>query len=341
MNKILKGLPGYFSLIGQPLEADRPAYLMMNLETTCSYCCLKCCLPGRERPIGRLLLFEERKRALKLAEAAGIRILVIIGAGEPTEEPGYSELVRPVIAYADRLGMGTILFTTASHLTKEQTGFFLSHNVSIYISLDSLQPETYRFLTGCGDLNQVMGRLRMLRSMYAGTITEIGGTRIIRLGINTAVCLPNISELERLKAFAGDDMHYVANSPMRRGRFAKGKVWQTLVGDRYDALAQRAQEMSETGGPTSTAEGVCSYSSQGFSVDVDGELLVCCYAGETAGCFGNIRQIVTPEDLLRQFRSKQERCQQFFNTHGHDNPCPLRDKNWPNLVAALKNSPSA
>jgi len=75
----------------------------------------------------------------------------------------------------------------------------------------------------------------------------------------------------------------------------------SLPGDKYDALAKRAQEMSETGGPTSTTEGVCSYTSQGFSVDVYGELLVCCYAGETSGCFGNIRQIATPEDLLRHF----------------------------------------
>lgn len=57
MKKILKGLPGYFSLIGQPLEADRPSYLMMNLETVCSYCCLKCCLPGRGKTDGKTAHF--------------------------------------------------------------------------------------------------------------------------------------------------------------------------------------------------------------------------------------------------------------------------------------------
>lgn len=289
--------------------------------------------------MGKPLTFEERQRVLNLTKDAGTQVLVIIGAGEPTEEPGFTQFIRPVLEYACRLGLGTILFTTAGHLTREQIEFFVSHNASLYISLDSLQPETYRFLTGCGNLERVMEKLQMLRFVYAGTITTIGETRVVRLGVNTCVCLPNLGNLECIKEFAGNDMHYVANCPMRRGRFAKEKVWQMLVGDSYELSRQRAREMSETGGPTSTSDGVCTYFSKGISVDVDGELLVCCYAGETAGSFGNIRQIATSEDLLQHFRDKQMRCQQFFDQHGRDNPCPLRDKNWPLLVATLKNSP--
>lgn len=339
MKKILKGLPGYFSLIGQSLPADRPAYLMMNFETACGYACPKCCLPGRQRPMGQPLSFDDRQRTLDLAKTAGTRVLVIIGAGEPTQEPGFSSLLRPVIEYTHSLGMETIMFTTLSQLIRSQAQFFLEHNVALYVSLDSLNADVYRLLTGVGNLPDVLNRLRLLREAYAGAITTVGETCIVRLGVNTCVCLPNVAELERIREFAGGDMHFVANRPMRRGRFGNGKIWRILVGDKYDVLSKRAQEMSETGGPTSTEEGVCSYSAQGTSVDVDGELLVCCYAGETAGCFGNIRQITSAEDLLQHFRNKQERCQQFFETQGQDNPCPLRDRNFAQLVTNLQTSP--
>lgn len=339
MSKILKGLPGYFELTRKS-EANAPLYVMVNLETTCSYRCKKCALPGYHQNMGHPLSFEERCRALALARAVGVNALVIIGAGEPTEEPNFSRFIQPLLDYAREIGLITILFTTASRLNREQAVFFRDHNVSLYISLDSLNSKTYRYLTGNGDLEQVLANLEMLREVYRDTQETIATTRIVRLGIITTTVCQNVQELETIKGFADLDMHFVANYPIRRGRFQCYKTWDDLVGDAYELLQWRSQEISETGGPTSVAEGVCSYFFRGVSIEVDGQLLICGYAGETGQYLKNIREIETSADLLKHCQFIQALYREFVSLcGGATSPCPLRDNNYPQFVARLVQSP--
>lgn len=335
--KILKGSPKYFELTAS-LAANQPLYLMLNLETPCRYCCPKCALPGCGcgRAMGTPLSLTERKRIIQLAHEIGVVSLVIVGAGEPTDRRGFP-IVQPVVEYAAELGMVTILFTTLYGLTRQQAEFYKSSNVSLYISLDSLNPTTYRKLTGNGKLERIISNIAMLREMYRPEST--GSITVVRLGINTTVVKQNLAELEIIRQFAGNDIHFVANCPIRRGQIAGNENWEELVGNDYETLVSRSREVSETGGHSSLDHGICSYFYRGVSVDTDGKMLTCGYAGETASLLPHVLSIRTTEDFLKHYAGVQARFMEFADGIGYRPTCPLRDEHYLRFVSKFNTSP--
>lgn len=335
--KILKGSPAYFKIIGQWTE-ETPTYCMMNLETGCCYNCPKCALDdkGCERVTDPALSLNERKRIITLTHQAGAKCLVVIGMGEPTDTQNF-KIVRPVIEHANSLGMVTILFTTLYGLTEQQTEFYKKYNVSLYISLDSLSPETYRFLTGNGKLDRIWQNISKLRTLFLPEV--IGGQTIVRLGINTTVVRQNVDELEQIQRFAGSDIHFVANAPMHRGRLTHNSNWQELIGNDYNLLADRAHAASETGSHSSAEGGVCSYFLRGIAVDVDGQMLTCGYAAETAVHLPHCSKIQSANDMLAHYRHIQSTYRQFAKSVGRVPSCPLRDEHYPQFAASFDPSP--
>jgi MoaA/NifB/PqqE/SkfB family radical SAM enzyme len=334
--KILKGSPAYFKLIGQWAEKT-PTYCMMNLQTQCRYSCPKCALDeGCKRVIGTTLSLSESKRIITLAHQAGAKCLVVIGMGEPTDVRSFP-IVRPVIEHAFGLGMVTILFTTLYGLNKEQAEFYEGHSASLYISLDSINHDAYRFLTGNGKLDQILQNINVLRSLFRPVV--IDGQTVVRLGINTTVVRQNVGELEQIRQFAGDDVHYVANVPMHRGRLDQNGNWDSLVGNDYDLLATAAQVASETGSHSSAEGGICSYFFRGIAVDVDGQMLTCGYAAETAAYLPHCSELHSTDDVLAYYRRIQSTYRQFAESVGRVPSCPLRDEKYPQFAASFDSSP--
>lgn len=324
--KILKWSPEFLKKIG---IHKLLVYLMMNLETICTGLCIKCALPGYRRDMGRPLTFSQRLRVLDVAKRIGIEALVIVGAGEPTEN---FDLIKPIIKAAYDRGMGTIMFTTASHLNEEQAIFYRDHDVSIIVSLDSLDSDTYRYLTGNGNLDQVLKNIEILRSTYEGT--AIGD--VVQLGINVTVCKQNMYELDVIKAFAGNDVAFFVNPPIRRGKLARNKAWDNLVGNSYEELQKLACEKSDTGGHSSIECGVCSYFRKGIGVDGDGEFISCGYASETAGLLGNVND-ANPDDFIQQYNRIRDTFDAFAAEIGEVPSCPLRSEHYPRFIEMLKN----
>jgi len=58
------------------------------------------------------------------------------------------------------------MFTTALGINKEQAEFYRDHDVTIFVSLDSLDPDTYKRLTGTGDLAKTLENIQLLRDIY-------------------------------------------------------------------------------------------------------------------------------------------------------------------------------
>ena len=333
--KILKGAPEFFeSREGAEQEDKGPLYIMMNLETKCSYRCPKCALPGYRRDMNEPMSLEQRKKLLTKAGELGIKELVIVGAGEPTEH--FDDMMKPVIESAHQEGLGTIMFTTTSHLTREQAEFYKDHDVSIFVSLDAIDPETYQFLTGTGNLEQVLNNIEMLKEVYGQADEEINGKKVVRLGINVTAVKQNADQLDQLREVAGNDMQFIVNFPIRRGKFKSNKVWQELVGDQYDELQRLAQEKSETGGHSSIDEGVCSYFNRGISVDVDGQLLSCGYASETAHSLGTVDDSSTLTELEEHYRDIRARYKKFTEDAGKTPSCPLRDEDYQGFLDELE-----
>jgi len=320
MSKILCGMPGYYEQYG--VSADQPLYLMMNLETSCSMRCPKCALPGRARcGVGRALDLSERQRLLGLAAQAGFKALVIIGAGEPSEN---FPLMQRIVGKASELGLDTILFSTAAKLDAEQAEFYATHRTTLIVSLDSMDPVNYCLLTGNGNLTKTLANIVLLRKAYAAHQDD---DSVLRLGINTTVVRQNVHELADIKRFASDDMLFVANAPIRRGKFAPENIWRLYIGsdEDYEALVRLTAQASDTGSHSSTFRGVCGYFSRGVALDVDGTILSCGYASETAGTLGQSQDLIQSQDLLELNRSVQSRFRSFCRQTGRVPSCPLRD----------------
>lgn len=333
--KILRGSPEYFEAIDSTESPNNgPLYIMMNLETKCSYKCPKCALPGYRRDMGKPLNLEQRKEALAKARQIGIKELVIVGAGEPTEH--FEGITRDIIKTAHSEGLGTIMFTTASHLTRSQAEFFRDHDVSIFVSLDAIDPNTYQELTGTGNLDHVLDNVQTLREVYSQGGETLNGKQVVRLGINVTVVKQNRNQLDALKRFAGDDMQFIANSPIRRGRFGNRAIWERLVGNYHESLQRIAQSASETGGHSSINEGVCGYFNRGISIDVDGQFLSCGYASETAHSIGRFTDETTPSELEEHYRTVRAKFRRFAQQTGIVPSCPLRSDTYQHFLEEIK-----
>ncbi|MEK7511953.1 MAG: radical SAM protein [Patescibacteria group bacterium] len=325
--KILKGSPEFFESKEKDEKEDKnPIYLMMNLETKCSYRCPKCALPGYRRNMKEPLSLEQRKKLIIKAREIGIKELVIVGAGEPTEH--FDETIKPVIEAAHHEGIGTIMFTTTSHLTREQAEFYRDHDVSIFVSLDSIDSVTYKELTGTGNLEQVLENIQMLKKVFGETNEQVNGKKVVRLGINVTVVVQNKEQLDAIKKIAGDEMQFIVNFPIKRGKFKSDLVWQRLVGEHYAELQRLAEEKSDTGGHSSIDEGVCSYFNRGVSVDIDGQMLSCGYASETAHALGSVADDKTLDDLAKHYREIRQKYVRFSEKIGKKPSCPLRDEDY-------------
>ncbi|MBU1089541.1 radical SAM protein [Patescibacteria group bacterium] len=328
--KILRGMPADFELREGELDANtHPLYLMMNLETDCPLNCQKCAKPGRSREMGNPLSLFEREKMINMASNIGVRELVIIGSGEPTTKKNFENLVKPVIETAHKKSMGTVMFTTAFGIDKKQAEFYRDHDVTIFISLDSLNDETYKKMTGFGNLKQIFKNIQILRETYKDTQESLpNGGKIIRLGINVTLQKSNVDELDAIEKFAGDDMQFIVNVPMPEGNLRVYKNYQDLVGGDIEKLKRIAETKSKTGSHSSVNEGVCGYFHNGITVDSDGELLICAYASDSANHLGNMREITTAQDLLNHYQKMREKYKRWCESIQRKPSCPLRDKDY-------------
>jgi len=230
------------------------------------------------------------------------------------------------------------LFTTAIGLTQEQAEFYRDHDVTVIVSLDSLDPANYARLVGHADkpgasniLPAVLEHIRILRETYAADSAQAtaDGRSIVRLGVNVTVQGANVDELEAIRDFAGDDMMFIANVLMPEGRARRFEDFEKLVGEKgLDALRKRAAEMSDTGGHSSLANEVCSYFNRGISVDTDGRELFCGYDSQTHK-LGNIQDHLSAQEVLQRYQEKRTVYRAWCEQIGQKPSCPNRVEDTP------------
>ena len=362
VRRILKGMPEYFDSIEENKEREKNEsvrYAMLNLPSTCVLRCTKCARydarEAAEFESASPLTLEEQKKFLDFTFEIGAREMVIVGEGEPTQANNWKKLYEPIIEYAHEKGMGTDLFTTAFFLTKTQAEFCRDHNVTVIVSLDSLENDRYYHLYGIdkwGEGNifeqaakaeiktpadHVKKRIEMLADVYKGTESvSKDGRQITRLGINTTISLANEGELDDLRRFAHEhDMYFVANYLMKEGRAgSKYENYAELVGDdeNWERHQRLAQEFSDSGGHSSIEGGVCNYFGDGIACDSRGYLLTCGYASATAHESENFRQIQKVEELLLLVERNRKAYHLWSEAIGRTPSCPLRDEDYAGFV---------
>jgi cyclic pyranopterin phosphate synthase len=153
-------IPGGVARSRDPLVdafSRRIRYLRVSITDRCNYRCTYC-MPeelGTQiefQPRAELLTFEEIVRLVQIFARLGVRKVRLTG-GEPTVRRGVVSLVRQVAAVP---GIEQVVMTSNGHLLDELAQPLAEAGLTgLNVSLDTLDPDRFRALTGRGDLARV------------------------------------------------------------------------------------------------------------------------------------------------------------------------------------------
>ena len=146
--------------------ARRIRYLRISVTDRCNYRC-SYCMPEdlaetvAFEPRAALLTFEELEQIAGVFAELGVRKLRLTG-GEPTVRHGIVELVRRLAAVP---GIEQVVMTSNGHLLAELAAPLAAAGLTgINVSLDTLDADRFRAITGRGDLARVLAGLDAARA---------------------------------------------------------------------------------------------------------------------------------------------------------------------------------
>jgi MoaA/NifB/PqqE/SkfB family radical SAM enzyme len=313
-------------------EEKRLVYLMVNLPYQCNYRCLKCCnhLATSDPSPGENLDSRLVTESIHSVSNIAARVVVFAGEGEPLLHPEFLSLVKEVHA----TGLLPYVFTNGSLLTKENVDFLAANGATLIISMDSIDPETYRRLTGeRGSLQVILANIRYCREVYRDLIEEKDGLRLTSLAVNMVVNQLNVAEAESIREFCGEDIAFVCNRPTRIGLAEHN--WEVIYGQEASnsSVDSVIDNLSKDHPPLGTTPDGrwCAYMRNGISISPQGEILTCAYAIGTAGCYGKLNSA----DLASANRRVMESVDEFYRLHGHSR-CILRHAKYKEFIAVLR-----
>jgi cyclic pyranopterin phosphate synthase len=218
-------------------------YLRISVTDRCDLRCRYCMAEAMTfLPRSALLALEEIAVIAERFIARGVTKIRISG-GEPLVRRDVGELVRRLGRHVghglDELTMTTNATRLASHAERLRDAGIRRINVS----LDSRDPETFRFITRHGDVAQVLDGLAAARA--AGLAIKIN--MVVLAGLNE-------SEVPDMLAWCGEqgfDLSLIETMPLgaidedRTDRF----VPLTRVFDRLTSAMELVRDSHRTGGP--------------------------------------------------------------------------------------------
>jgi cyclic pyranopterin phosphate synthase len=167
---------------GGPIPADplldsfarRIRYLRVSVTDRCNYRC-GYCMPEslvdqmEFAPRPTLLTFEELQRVVGVFARLGVRKLRLTG-GEPTVRKEIALLVEMLAGVP---GIDQIVMTTNGHLLDELAAPLRRAGLQgVNVSLDTLDPDRFRAVTGRGDLARVLAGIDAARAAGLGVKTN-------------------------------------------------------------------------------------------------------------------------------------------------------------------------
>lgn len=189
-------------------------YLRVSVTDRCNLRCVYC-MPeeGVESiPHAQILTFDEITRICRQAAEIGISKIKLTG-GEPLVRRGLPELVG-MLKKID--GIEQVTLTTNGILLKDQIDRLMEHGLDgVNISIDTLDPEHYRMITRCGDVNQA------LEGMEAALAYEQ-----LKVKINCVPLTQTTEEYLRLARLAESrrvEVRFIEMMPIGMGKEYQGK----------------------------------------------------------------------------------------------------------------------
>jgi len=316
---ILAGSAKHLEQTGlRPME-----YLALDLVPKgngCDFGCIDCC-NARDTPSRRMPL-KKIKPLIQEAKDLGARVVVFMGIKEPTLDPRFKRIVEE----AHRNKMIPYVFSNAYHgLTPQMISFLHDHDASMVIQLKSLEERTFEnHSQRKRSFKLVMQHLDQLRKIFSDTYRSEGAYGIRRIATNTVVDDTNKHEIKQIMAFCGNDLIPIFNTEMKIGAAENNPAIRTTQ-EIVQAIKTSAPDMIPLG---TTSDGKwCAYMRNGIAI-MEGQVLLCPYAIESAGKLGNTQQGLAP--ITKAANST------FDNFYRNEYPrCILRDEKYTQLIESL------
>lgn len=197
-------------------------YLRVSVTDRCNLRCFYC-LPRGHNPCVRSqpLSLAELAAVVRVGVGLGIRKIRITG-GEPLVRPGVIDLIRE-LSREPRIA-DLALSTNGTLLAEHAAALKAAGLRRVNISLDSLQPEVFRAISGRNDLDRVLAGIAAAR---AAGLHPIKLNVVVMRGVNDAE-LPAMLDFG---AAAGAQIRFIEYMPL-----GLGQRWETSYVSRDEIL---------------------------------------------------------------------------------------------------------
>ena len=190
-------------------------YLRISVTDKCNLRCRYCMPPHGITPLAHeeILTLEEIFRLVGIMEQLGIRKVRLTG-GEPMVRKNLPWLVEQIHGLC---GIREIAMTTNGTLFAPQAKVYREAGLTaVNISLDTLDPERFRCITGCDQADRAAGVDSVLRAIDAALEQQLG------VKINCVPCVEmNGEDIEGIAALAADrpvDVRFIELMPIGCGK---------------------------------------------------------------------------------------------------------------------------
>ena len=187
-------------------------YMRVSITDRCDLRCRYCMPEGCEKvSMSQILTYEEIARICRAAAGLGIRRIKITG-GEPFVRLGCTDLIRS-IKLID--GIEEVTVTTNGQTLEHHIGKLKEIGIDgINISLDTLNPQKYAYITGGGDLAKTLKSIEL--SARSGIKTKVNC--ILMKGCNE----DELFDLAGLAFRHGIDVRFIEEMPVGAGNLRAG-----------------------------------------------------------------------------------------------------------------------
>lgn len=187
-------------------------YMRVSITDRCDLRCRYCMPEGCEKvSMSQILTYEEIERICRVAAGLGINRIKITG-GEPFVRIGCTDLIRSIKAIE---GIEEVTVTTNGQTLSRYIDELREIGIDgINISLDSLDPENYRYITGGGELAKALKSIEAA----AGSGIKTKVNCILQKGSNE----DELFDLAGLAFSHGIDVRFIEEMPVGAGKLKAG-----------------------------------------------------------------------------------------------------------------------
>ena len=283
-------------------------YMRISITDRCNMRCIYC----TARAVPRLshddiLRYKEIQRIVQAAVTLGVKSLRIT-VGEPLVRPDVSALIE-LLSQVEGI-TDVSLTTNGALLDKYAQELFDSGLKRVNISLDSLRPDKFKYITGCGNFDDVM---RGIEAAHRVGMDPVKINMVVLKDVND----DEVVDLARKSIDEGWHVRYIEYMPFVDSVSEAGKM--VAIGDIKEMVRQSLGEMepcmpTKGNGPAKYyrlpgAKGTVGFigamtdcfcaDCNRFRLTADGKLMPCLLEDDEIDIKGPLRSGASLEDLAK------------------------------------------